>query len=90
MILACFHFPFWKSGEGVSLRHIAFNLACALLVLGFSSMSVGLYGPPLLISHVLLALIVAVTQMRQSSDPHPAVLFNSQTITVDHYWLVRP
>lgn len=75
----------WKSGKSISLRHIAFNLACVLLALDFSSMSVGLYGPPLLLSYVLLALIVAVTQMSQSPDPHPAALFNNQTTTVDNF-----
>ena len=81
---------FWKSGEGIPLRHISFNLACVLLALDFSSMSVGLYGPPLLLSHVLLALIVAVTQMRQTPDPHPAELLNSQTKPVYHFRLGQP
>lgn len=81
---------FWNSSKNISLRHIAFNLTCILLALDFSSMSVGLYGPPLLLSYVLLALIVAVTQMRQSPDPHPAALLNSQTTTVDHFRLGRP
>lgn len=81
---------FWKSGESISLRHIAFNLACVLLALDFSSMSVGLYGPPLLLSHILLALIVAVTQMRQLPDPHPAALSSSQTTTLGHSRVDRP
>lgn len=80
----------WKSSEDAPLRLVAFSLACVLLALDFSSLSVGLFGPPLLLSHVLLALIVAVTQMRQSPDPHPAALFNSQTTTVDHFRLGRP
>ena len=75
----------WKSGKDISLRHIAFYLACVLLALDLSCLSVGLYGPPLLLSHALLALIVAVTQMRQSPDPRPAVLLNSQTTSADHF-----
>lgn len=81
---------FWKSGEASSLRNIAFSLACVLLALDFASMSVGLYGPPLLLSHVLLALIVAVTQMRQTHDPHPEGLFQQSNNNGSHLQLGQP
>lgn len=86
MLLIFFHFPCWKSGKGFSLHYIVFNLACVLLALDFSSTLVGLYGPPLLLSHVLFALIVAVTHISQTAAPHPVALFNGETATsVDHF-----
>jgi hypothetical protein len=56
---------FWNSGDG-PLRIVAFNLACVLLATNFASMTTNLFGPPMLLSYVLLALVVAVTQMRQT------------------------
>lgn len=61
----------WKDGEAKGLRLLAFHLAVVLIALDFSCLSVGLFGPPLLLSHVLLALIVAVTQLRMPSEPLP-------------------
>jgi hypothetical protein len=59
----------WQSDNNESLKLIGFNLACVLLALDFSSLSVGLFGPPLLLSHMLLALMVSVTHMRDSEVP---------------------
>ncbi len=59
---------FRKSSGGMPLHTVAFSLACVLLALDFATMTVGLFGPPLILSCVLLAMIVAVTQMRQM--PH--------------------
>jgi hypothetical protein len=58
----------WKSDVGIPLRLVAFNLGCVLFAMDFSSMTVSFFGPPLLISYVLLGLIVAITQMRKVRD----------------------
>jgi hypothetical protein len=69
---------FWKSDVGIPLRLVAFNLGCVLFALDFSSMTVSFFGPPLLISYVLLGLIVAVTQMRHASNLTPESPFSGQ------------
>ena len=56
---------FWKLGEG-PLRIVTFNLACVLLATDFACMTTNIFGPPILLSYVLLALVVGVTQMRQT------------------------
>jgi hypothetical protein len=80
---------FWKSGEG-PLRIVAFNLVCVLLALDFASMTASFFGPPLLFSNVLLALIVSVTQMRQTPDLPRGARSNSQTTTFDHSRRAQP
>lgn len=54
----------WRSRKGGDLRRVAFSLAVVLVALDLSSLSVGLFGPPLLLSNMLLGLIVAVTGMQ--------------------------
>ncbi len=56
------------STAGTTLRTTAFNLGVVLVSLDLSSMSVGLYGPPLLLSNVLLALIISVTGFDKSTE----------------------
>ena len=50
-----------RSAAGTPLGIAAFNLGVVLVALDIASLSVGLFGPPLLLSHVLLALIIGVT-----------------------------
>ena len=57
-----------QSAAGTSLGIAAFNLGVVLVSLDFATMSVGLFGPPLLLSHVLLALIVSVTGFEKSTE----------------------
>jgi hypothetical protein len=70
---------FWKSNADIPLRLVAFNLACVLIALDFSSMSVSLFGPPQILAHILLALIVAVTHMQKSAGQVPGTQSGSQT-----------
>jgi hypothetical protein len=73
---------FRKSEDNPQLRLVAFNLVCVLLSLDFSSLSVGLYGPPQILSYMLLGLIVSVTQMREIPAPTEEALAKSNSI---HY-----
>lgn len=50
-----------KSKTPEPLRIATFYLACVLLAIDFSCMTVSLYGPPLILSHILLGLIVTVS-----------------------------
>jgi len=54
----------WKSNLGESRRKLMFVLAATLLSLDAACMSVGLFGPPLLLSHLLLGFIVSVVGMK--------------------------
>lgn len=56
-----------QSTAGTPLGMAAFNLGAVLVALDISTMSVGLFGPPLLLSHVLLALIISVTGLEKST-----------------------
>lgn len=55
----------WKSDDVSGLRLVSFYLGCVLVALEFVSMTVSLYGPPLILIHVLLGLVVAVSRMRR-------------------------
>jgi hypothetical protein len=57
-----------RSAAGTPLGIAAFKLGVVLVALDIASLSVGLFGPPLLLSHVLLALIVAVTSFELPSE----------------------
>lgn len=59
----------WKA-PGKNEKVLAFHLAAMLVALDISSLSVGLFGPPLLLSHILLALIVSVTQFPVLTPNH--------------------
>ena len=50
----------FRSSSGAAKRQLVFGLSAALLALDLSSMSVGLFGPPLLLSYILLGIIVSV------------------------------
>ncbi|MGE3109783.1 MAG: hypothetical protein AB7G11_15770 [Phycisphaerales bacterium] len=45
-------------------RKLAFGLACTLIMLMVASMSIGLFGPPLLLSYLLMGAMVAVGALR--------------------------
>lgn len=51
----------WHDTNDPSRRKLIFGLAAAVLALDLSSMSVGLYGPPLLLSNILLGMLVSVS-----------------------------
>jgi len=52
-----------KFRQDISLprKKLIFSLAATLVALDLSCMSVGLYGPALLLSHILLGLIISIT-----------------------------
>lgn len=50
----------WKNDGDAATRALVFRLGATLAALDLSSMSVGLFGPPLLLSHILLGVIVAI------------------------------
>jgi hypothetical protein len=58
----------WQAKKNEDLKLVGFNLACCLIALDISSLSVGLFGPPLLLSHMLLGLMVSVTNMSDKDD----------------------
>jgi hypothetical protein len=66
----------WHDNPTMAHRKLLFGLAAALLALDFSSFSVGLFGPVLLLSNVLLGILVSVSicWQQQSSQREP---FNS-------------
>lgn len=49
----------WRKVTDNDLRKWLFSLSATLIALDFSSMSVGLFGPVLLLSHVLLGMLVS-------------------------------
>lgn len=49
----------WRNTTDDGLRKWLFALSATLIALDFSSMSVGLFGPVLLLSHVLLGMLVS-------------------------------
>ncbi|MGO1499879.1 MAG: O-antigen ligase family protein [Marinobacter sp.] len=51
----------WQAANDAVYRSVLFALASTLLVLDLSSMSVGLFGPPLLLSHILLGAMASVS-----------------------------
>ncbi|WP_166260754.1 hypothetical protein [Marinobacter salicampi] len=51
----------WKQSGDEAQRKLLFGLASTLVALDFASMSVSLFGPPLLLSSLLLGSLVAVT-----------------------------
>jgi len=50
----------FRAEKNIPRRKLLFGLAAALIALDLSSMSVGLYGPALLLSYILLGLLVSV------------------------------
>lgn len=53
----------WKTDIDDAKRKLIFGLSATLVALDFSSMSVGLFGPPLLLSHILLGMLVSAPQV---------------------------
>jgi hypothetical protein len=51
----------FRSDQDVSRRKLIFACAATLLAIDFSGMSVGLFGPALLLSYLLLGMIASVT-----------------------------
>jgi hypothetical protein len=51
----------FKNEQDIPHRKLIFGLAATLVALDISSMSVGLFGPALLLSYILLGLIISVT-----------------------------
>lgn len=58
----------WKLGLDDVKRKLLFGLCVTLVALDFSSLSVGLFGPPLLLSNLLLGMLISVAQV-SSRDP---------------------
>jgi hypothetical protein len=62
---------FWRRTEDIRIRQVVFGLAAALISLDFASMSVSLYGPPLLMSYVLLGLCAGACNTVLAVKPAP-------------------
>lgn len=76
-----------KSSTDPALGLVGFCLVCVLLSLDFSSLSVGLYGPPQILSYILLALIVSVSQM---DNPASKVAQDSTAGIAIQHPIIRP
>lgn len=63
----------WGNDLYAPRRYMLFVLAAALIALDFSSMSVGLFGPPLLLSNILLGAMVSAAVAWRSGN-HEAYL----------------
>jgi len=69
----------WQADRDSRRRQLLFGFAATLVALDFSSMSVGLFGPPLLLSHILLGVMVSAavdwvperSTERAVDDPQP-------------------
>ena len=55
----------FKNNFSTSHRNFLFGLMATLIALDISSMSVGLYGPALLLSHILLGILVSTSSPRK-------------------------
>lgn len=75
----------WRGDPDMERRSLLFGLAVTLVALDFSSMSVGLYGPVLLLSHLLLGCILssAVDWQGQEVAPKLSVPEDTDTWTSD-------
>jgi hypothetical protein len=66
----------FRSTGDTSVSKVAFHLGVVLVALDFSTLSVGLFGPPLPLSNMLLGLIISVTAIEKltevSNDSLPA------------------
>ncbi len=58
----------WKNDPDKARRRLLFGLAATLMALDFSSLSVGLFGPVLLLSHILLGSIVSLAEARAATS----------------------
>lgn len=58
----------WQSDKTRQRRNLLSGLICTLIALDLTSLSVGLYGPPLLLSYVLLGMIVSVAKDWQTEQ----------------------
>lgn len=64
----------WKKNrQDTPRRKLLFGLAAALLAIDFASMSVGLFGPALLLSYVLLGMMISVTSSWSPGEPAKTV-----------------
>ncbi len=59
----------WRDDQNPERRRLLFGLAVAIVALDASSMSVGLFGPPLLLSHVLLGVAASVATAWPAREP---------------------
>ena len=50
----------YYSDEDIPRRKLIFGLTATLIALDVSSLSVGLYGPPLILSYILLGMIISI------------------------------
>ncbi len=58
----------WKNDSDNARRQLLFGLATTLMALDFSSLSVGLFGPVLLLSNILLGCIVTIAVAWKNND----------------------
>jgi hypothetical protein len=55
-------------------RRLLFCLVCTLIALDFSTLSVGLYGPPSLLTNILLGMIVSISLSWRSAETQKPVV----------------
>jgi len=58
----------WQSTSDSRRRNLLFGLAATVVALDFSSMSVGLFGPVLLLSHILLGVMISAAVAWKDSN----------------------
>jgi len=51
---------FLMLGPATNLKRLVFSCVAIIISLDFSSMSVGLFGPPLILSHIVLGMVVGI------------------------------
>ncbi len=59
----------WRDDQDPERRRLLFGLGAAIVALDASSMSVGLFGPPLLLSHVLLGMAASAATAWPAREP---------------------
>jgi len=58
----------WGSSHGLAQKKLIFMLTATLVALDASSMSVGLFGPPLLMSYLLIGAIMSRSSIKVEND----------------------
>ena len=67
----------WKNSQEAAQKKLIFMLAITLIALDASSMSVGLFGPPLLMSYLLIGAIMSHSSIKVVDDmPVEGDIFN--------------
>lgn len=60
----------WRTTEDTGRRSVLFGMAATLIALDLASMSVGLFGPALLLSHMLLGVLISLNDWPAGDTHH--------------------